>query len=163
MSEAPTSAAGSNPPFIPPSLHRRPGRIRAAQIPLIVLALVALSCAATQQASLPPPAPAAGPYYEEELLPPPPPLHLEIVSLNELQSPDASTVTLNGVLRNGGGRATKHLRVTIQALDADGNTVATVEALPSSEHVEPNATVMFSAVTASHPDVRRYHVEAIGR
>jgi hypothetical protein len=132
-------------------------------IGLLALLSLALSCAATPPASLPPPTPAAGIYYEEELLPPLPELRLAIVSLDELTSPDGSTVTLNGVLQNGGGRATSQLRVTIDALDAAGNVVATIQALPSSQRVEPNATVMFTAVLASHPDVHRYRVEAIGR
>lgn len=140
--------------------HALPGSVPAF---VALLVLAPLSCATTPPASLPPPTPGAGIYYEEELLPPPPELRLEIVSLEELPSPDGSTVTLNGVLRNDGGRATSRLRVTIEALDADGSVVATVEALPSSEHVEPNGTVMFSAVMASHAEVRRYHVEAIGR
>jgi hypothetical protein len=85
------------------------------------------------------------------------------VSLDEETSPDGSTVRLTGVLRNGGGRATTSLRVTIRALDASSNTVTTFEAQPSDTRVEPNGTVTFSAVTGNDPNVRQYHVEAIGR
>jgi hypothetical protein len=134
--------------------------VQSAVVPVLALCL---SCAAT-----PPPAPpaaktSAGIYYEEEIPPPPREVRLEIVSLDEQRSADGSTVTLNGVLRNGGGRATTHLRVTINALDASGNIIATFEAQPSSMRVEPNGTVMFSAVTANHPGVHQYRVEAIGR
>jgi hypothetical protein len=53
--------------------------------------------------------------------------------------------------------------VTIHGLDASSNVVSTVEAQPSSTRVEPNGTVTFSAVTGNDPNVRQYHVEAIGR
>jgi hypothetical protein len=129
---------------------------------LPALAVFLLSCSAAEP---PPPAArtSAGIYSEEELLPPPAELRLEIVSLDEQVSADKSTVALSGVLRNGGGRATKSLRVTIHGLDASSNVVSTVEAQPSSTRVEPNGTVTFSAVTGNDPNVRQYHVEAIGR
>jgi hypothetical protein len=41
--------------------------------------------------------------------------------------------------------------------------VATVDAVPSDERVAPKATVAFTARMPSHPEVRRYHVEAVGR
>jgi hypothetical protein len=127
-----------------------------------------LLCLCLSCASAPPPAPptaktSAGIYYEEPLLPPPPELRLEIVSLDEQVSADKSTVALSGVLRNGGGRATTQLQVTIHALDASSNVLSTFAAAPSSTHVPPSGTVTFSAVTGNDPNVRQYHVEAIGR
>jgi hypothetical protein len=133
------------------------------RIPQLVLLCVCLSCSAAPSPAPPAAKTTAGIYYEEELLPPPPELRLEIVSLDEQLNADRSMVTLNGVLRNGGGRATKQLQVTIHGLDASSNVLSTFDARPSSTRVEPNGTVTFSAVTANDPNVRQYHVEAVGR
>jgi hypothetical protein len=125
------------------------------------LLLVACSAPAPKPVSVPPSHP--GITYEEPLLPPPGELRLEIATLDELPGPDEGSVTLHGLLKNGGERATSRLRVTIDALDAAGSVVLSAEAIPASERVVPKGTVPFTATVERRPEVVRYRVEAIGR
>ncbi len=132
---------------------------------LVAAGVVASGCAQP----LPPPAPPPVPtppgslYYEENLQPPARP-RIEILDLEDRVAPDRRHIVTSGTLVNRGNRATSELTVKVTGLNDRGQPVVSAYAQPATQYLPPGGgTTTFTATLENHPDVVRYHVEAIAR
>jgi hypothetical protein len=127
----------------------------------LVVAIVATSC--VPPAPVTPPAPPPTPALTEEQIQPTERLDVQIIDFHETPSPDHKTDTVTGTLVNRGTRATREVRVHVEALDKNGAAVSSTNPAPSTQVIAPGATATFSATFEGRADVDRYHAEAISR
>jgi len=71
-------------------------------------------------------------------------------------------VYIEGTVENVGSRASSSVKVWVNALDADGLRRERVEALPTPQGILPGTVGRFVVTLPDDPQVRTYHVEAIG-
>ena len=110
-----------------------------------------------------PPAPPPTPALSEEPLAPPERLDVAIIDFHETPGPDRKTVTVTGTLVNRGTRATRQVRVHVEALDKGGAVVVSADPVPSTQLIAPGSTSTFAVTFENRPDIDRYHAEAISR
>ena len=83
--------------------------------------------------------------------------------INQSTSSDGKALFVDGTIRNVGTRPTRDLRVAVHGLDAAGAVLATADALPTPQVVEPGTTATYVVRLPNDPAIRTFHVEAIGR
>lgn len=136
--------------------------LRPAQsLILFPVALVAAACAPRPE-PMPPPPPAAS-THSEEVLPAPENARVEIIDLQEIPEPETQRVRIAGTLINYGKRPTSQVSVKVRAVDENGNVVASIYGVPSTQQIPAGGSATFAAWFDDMPQVRRYHVEAVVR
>lgn len=111
-----------------------------------------------------PPPPTPIPVVREEVISAPARPQVEITDLQEQVSEDGKRVTVSGTLINRGAGATSELTVTVRALDADGQAVIQMSAVPSTNRIPAlGGTATFTATLDNRSEVKRYHVETVAR
>jgi len=136
---------------------------RRAHRALISGALSIAASACVPPATMPPPAPPPTPVLTEEQIAPVERLDVAIIDFHETPSPDRKTVMVTGTLVNRGTRATRVVHVHVEALDKDGAVVVSADPDPSTQSIAPGTTATFVAVFENHPEIDRYHAEAMSR
>lgn len=140
--------------------------MKPRRVALLVVLMFAPGCIREPE---PPPPPAAMPAppahsLAEENLQPDPTVRIEIIDLKDSQDPQTKRVTVTGVLINRGTKATAQVQVKLRALDEHGDTVLSIAAVPSTDHIAADGgTARFSAEFDASPAIRSYHVEALAR
>jgi hypothetical protein len=127
---------------------------------LLVIMLAICACAPRPKPLPPPP---EGQAYSEEALPAPENARVEIIDLQEIPEPETQRVRIAGTLINYGKRATGQVSVKVRAVDENGNVVASIYGVPSTQQIPPGGSATFAAWFDDMPQVRRYHVEAVVR
>jgi hypothetical protein len=139
----------------------RPGMSITAGALAVAIGSAVASC--VPPAPVTPPAVSPTPAFSEESLAPPERLDVAIIDFHETPGPDRKTVTVTGTLVNRGTRATRQVRVHVEALDKEGAVVVSANPVPSTELIAPGATSTFAVTFESRPEIDRYHAEAISR
>ena len=127
---------------------------------LAAAVLLAAGCTRRRPAPAPEPAP---PLLAETPLPPSGAPSFEIGPINDHKSVDGRALFVEGTVRNTGTRASRDVRVRVEALDASGTQLASAEALPTPQEIPPGTAGMFVVQLPNYPAIRTFHVEAIGR
>ena len=128
--------------------------------------LVALLATATgcPKKSKPAPAPEpAAPNIAESPLPPSGTPQFEIGPLAERRSDDGAALYLESSVRNTGTRASRDVKVSVEALDDRGIRLAETEVWPDPQEIPPGGAARFVARLPNNPAIRTFHVEAFGR
>lgn len=68
-----------------------------------------------------------------------------------------------GTVRNTGSRATKELKVWVEAVDAAGARVVTRETFPEQQEIAPGDAARFRVLLPNDPAIRTVRVEAFGK
>lgn len=141
--------------------RRRPGTSLTGNGLGVAIAIAVASCVPPAPVTRPaaPPTPA----LSEEAIAPPERLDVAIIDFRETPGPDRKTVTVTGTLVNRGTRATRQVRVHVEALDKAGAVVVSADPLPSTQLIAPGSTSTFAVTFESRPEIDRYHAEAISR
>jgi len=125
----------------------------------VIAVALAAGCAA------PPPRPAP---------PPPPPLHeqplaetttadfLVSPTLDQTVSADGQQLFVEGMIRNRGSRASRDLRVFVEALDAQGNVLYKDDTLPTPQAIPPGEGTRFLVRFPNDAAIQSFHVEVVG-
>ena len=122
-----------------------------------------VAAAACRQHPVPPPPPPAAPAFVEAPLEATGAPAFVVGPIRETRSADGGRVFIEGTVENVGSRPSQSLRVWVNALDAAGLRRARVEVLPTPQDVAPGMAARFVVNMDDDPQVRTYHVEAIGR
>ena len=64
---------------------------------------------------------------------------------------------------NTGTRASRDVKVSVEALDDHGIRLAETEVYPTPQEIPPGGAARFVARLPNNPAIRTFHVEAIGR
>jgi hypothetical protein len=64
---------------------------------------------------------------------------------------------------NRGTRATRQVRVHVEALDKGGAIVVSADPVPSTQLIAPGSTSVFAVTFENRPEIDSYHAEAISR
>ncbi len=111
----------------------------------------------------PPPAAPAPPPLAEEPLAPTTSAEFQIPTPTQTVSADGKDLFVRGTVRNVGSRASREVRLWVDGLDANGNTVARAEALPTPQTIPPGGAATFVTRLPNDPAIRLFHVEAVGK
>ena len=111
----------------------------------------------------PPPPPAPPPAFTETPLPESGTAEFRIGPIKESRSADGATIFIEGTVANTGSRTSRSVHVQAEGLDATGGQVASADALPTPQEIEPGGVGTFLVRLPNDPNIRTYHVEAIGR
>jgi hypothetical protein len=111
----------------------------------------------------PPPPPAPPPAFTETPLPESGTAEFRIGPIKESRSADGATIFIEGTVANTGSRTSRSVHVQVEGLDATGGQVASADALPTPQEIEPGSVGTFLVRLPNDPNIRTYHVEAIGR
>jgi hypothetical protein len=133
------------------------------QRPLVSGALIVAVSGCVPPAQIPPPAPPPTPVLTEEQIAPVERLDVAIIDFHETPNPDRKTVMVTGTLVNRGTRATRVVRVHVEALNKDGVVVVGADPTPSTQSIAPGTTATFAAEFENRPEIDRYHAEALSR
>jgi len=76
---------------------------------------------------------------------------------------DPKELIVTGSVRNTGSRATKDLKVWVEAVDAAGQRVVGREMYPEQQEVAPGSTARFRVVLPNDPAIKTVRVEAFGK
>ena len=66
-------------------------------------------------------------------------------------------------MRNTGTRASRDVKVSVEALDDRGILLAETEVWPDPQEIPPGGAARFVARFPNNPAIRTFHVEAFGR
>ena len=110
-----------------------------------------------------PPAPPAKPALTESTLPESGLPSFEIGRITDRTSDDHRDLFVEGTVRNTGTRASRDVKVWVEALDAGNQRVAEGEALPTPQEIPPGTAASFVVKLPNTPGIKTFHVEAIGR
>jgi hypothetical protein len=105
----------------------------------------------------------AQPPIAETPLPPSGTPHFEIGPLAERRSDDGAALYLESSVRNTGTRASRDVKVSVEALDDRGIRLAETEVWPDPQEIPPGGAARFVARLPNNPAIRTFHVEAFGR
>jgi len=111
----------------------------------------------------PPPPPPPPPAFTEAPLPESGTAEFRIGPIKESRSADGATIFIEGTVVNTGSRISHSVHVQVAGLDATGGQVASADALPTPQEIEPGTVGTFLVRLPNDPKIRTYHVEAIGR
>ena len=111
----------------------------------------------------PPPPPPPPPAFTEAPLPESGTAEFRIGPIKESRSADGATIFIEGTVVNTGSRTSRSVHVQVAGLDATGGQVASADALPTPQEIEPGTVGTFLVRLPNDPKIRTYHVEAIGR
>jgi hypothetical protein len=76
---------------------------------------------------------------------------------------DPKQLIVTGSVRNTGSRATRELKVWVEAVDGAGARVVTREIYPDDQEVAPGSAARFRVVLPNDPAIRTVRVEAFGK
>jgi hypothetical protein len=99
------------------------------------------------------------PVSEEPLQPPAQP-RVIIAETKQSESEDHQTIFFEGKLQNQGPGPTTQLKVTVEARDETGRVVATTDALPSPQAIQPGDSASFIVRFPNDKAIRSFHVKA---
>lgn len=105
----------------------------------------------------------AQPPIAEAPLPPSGEPQFEIGPISEHKSEDGTALYVESSVRNTGTRASRDIKVAVEALDDHGIRLAETEAYPAPQEIPPGGAARFVARLPNNPAIRTFHVEAIGR
>jgi hypothetical protein len=105
----------------------------------------------------------AQPPIAETPLPPSGAAHFEIGPLAQRRSDDGTTLYLESSVRNTGTRASRDVKVSVEALDDGGIRLAETDVWPDPQEIPPGGAAHFVARLPNNPAIRTFHVEAFGR
>jgi len=111
----------------------------------------------------PPPPPPPPPAFTEAPLPESGTAEFRVGPIKESRSADGATIFIEGTVVNTGSRTSRSVHVQVAGLDATGGQVASADALPTPQEIEPGTVGTFLVRLPNDPKIRTYHVEAIGR
>jgi len=124
---------------------------------------VVLLAGCAKKVAPPPPPPAPPPPLTEAPLPESGTAEFRIGPIKESRSADGATIFIEGTVANTGSRTSRSVHVQVEGLDATGGQVASAEALPTPQEIEPGTVGTFVVRLPNDPKIRTYHVEAVGR
>ena len=111
----------------------------------------------------PPPPPPPPPAFTEAPLPESGTAEFRVGPIKESRSADGAAIFIEGTVVNTGSRTSHSVHVQVDGLDATGGQVASADALPTPQEIEPGTVGTFLVRLPNDPKIRTYHVEAIGR
>ena len=130
---------------------------------MVVAAGVLLLAGCPKEPPPPPPAPPPPPPLTESTLPPTgaPDFHIDF----EIQhGDDPKQLIVAGSVRNTGSRATRELKVWVEAVDGAGTRVLPPrEFYPEDQEVAPGGIARFRVFLPNDPAIRTVRVEAYGK
>jgi len=124
---------------------------------------VVLLAGCAKKAAPPPPPPPPPPAFTEAPLPESGTAEFRVGPIKESRSADGATIFIEGTVVNTGSRISHSVHVQVAGLDATGGQVASADALPTPQEIEPGTVGTFLVRLPNDPKIRTYHVEAIGR
>ena len=110
----------------------------------------------------PPPAPPPPPPLTESTLPATGAPAFEI-DFDIQHGADPKEIVVAGTVRNTGSRATRELKVWVEAVDDAGARVVTRETRPEEQEVQPGGAARFRVVLPHDPAIKTVRVEAFGK
>jgi hypothetical protein len=128
-----------------------------------VVALLLAGCPRHPEAPKTPEPEPAQPPIAETPLPPSGTPQFEIGPLAERRSDDGAALYLESSVRNTGTRASRDVKVSVEALDDRGIRLAETEVWPDPQEIPPGGAARFVARLPNNPAIRTFHVEAFGR
>lgn len=66
-------------------------------------------------------------------------------------------------MRNTGTRPSRDVKVWVDVFDEGGTRLARAEALPTPQEIPPGTAATFVVRLPNDPNIRTFHVEALGR
>lgn len=115
-----------------------------------------------KEAPPPPPEPPPAPPLTESTLPPTGAPAFQI-DFDIEHGANPKELIVQGAVRNTGSRATRELKVWVEAVDGAGARVVTRETYPDQQEIAPGEAARFRVVLPNDPAIRTVRVEAFGK
>jgi hypothetical protein len=128
----------------------------------VLVAAGALLLGCPKQPPPPPPEPPPPPPLTESTLPPTGEPAFEI-DFEFQRDADPKQLVVLGSVRNTGSRASRELKVFVEAIDAAGARVVTRDTYPDAQVVAPGSATRFRVLLPNDPAIRTVRVQAFGR